>query len=135
MQKKDFLVKKEMQILEKAIKHIKKTYKERFTSIASVLLTKKGNIYTGINLKYKNIWKCICAEKVAIAKASEDNNLDFDIIVSVKYEPKNNSFFVINMCGECRQIAIFHRSLKVISDDKGILKSVPIKKLLPMSYG
>ncbi len=97
-------------------------------------MTKKGKIYTGINLKYKKIWKCICAERITIAKAVENNDTDFDTIVSVKYKPKENIYFVVNMCGECRQIAICHKPLKVIVDDKGILKSIPIEQAFPFPY-
>jgi len=134
MQNTKFLTQKEKQLIEKAKQHIKKAYKKDLTSIAAVLTTKQGRVYTGINLKYKKIWKCVCAEKVAIAKAIEQGETDFDMIVSVKYEQKNNSFSVINMCGECRQIAICYPHLKAIVDNKGVLQVVPIQKTLPFPY-
>lgn len=134
MQNTKLLNKKEIKLIEYAKKHIKNSYKEGLTSISAVLLTKKGNIYTGVNLKYKKIYKCICAERVAIAKAIEKKERDFDTIVSVKYEPEDNQYFVVNMCGECRQIAFCHRPLKIIVDEEGILNTVSIEKIFPFPY-
>jgi cytidine deaminase len=131
MQDTKLLTAKNLQILEKARQHIKRKYKDGLTSIAAVLTTKKGGVYTGINLKYKKIWKCICAEKVAIAKAVEQGESELDTIVSVKYVPEENKYFVVNMCGECRQIAFCYKSLRVIVDDKGILRAVSINKTFP----
>ncbi len=134
MQNTKNLNKKYVNILEEAKKIIKKSYKKDISSMASILLSKKGFFYTGVNVKYKNIWKCICGERVAIAKALENNDLKFDTIATVKYYPKNNLYSVINMCGECLQIAINHKGLKVIVDNKGILQLISIEKILPYAY-
>jgi len=134
MQNKKLLPKKALILINVAKNHIKKTYQQNLTSIASALLTKKGNIYTGINLKYRKFYKCICAERIALAKAIESKDKDFDLIVSVKYDKEKNDFYVINMCGECRQIFINHAPIKVIVDSKGILKLVTIEKIFPYPY-
>jgi cytidine deaminase len=134
MQRTNNLKKDSLEILERAKNHARKTYRENATSIAAILKTKTGNYYTGINIKYKNIWKCICAEKVAIAKAIENNDSELEEIASVKYFPETKSYQVINMCGECLQIAINYPSLNVTVDDKGTLKNISIKKVFPFPY-
>lgn len=129
------LTKKQDELIELAKKHAKRSYRNNLTSMAAILLTKKGNIYTGVNVKYKKIWKCICAERVAIGKAIEAGETKFDAIVTVKYFPETESFSVMNMCGECRQIASCHSPFKVISLDKETIRVVPIEKVLPYAYG
>ncbi len=128
------LAQKHLEIIELAKTHAKRSYRDKLTSMAAVLLTKKGNMYTGINVKYKKIWKCICAERVAIAKAIEAGETDFDTIVTVKYFPETDTFTVMNMCGECRQIAICHAPFNIISLDKKTTKVEPIEKILPYAY-
>ncbi len=134
MQSTENLTKKQLAVLEAAKKHIKDTYKEGVTSMVTILATKSGMQYTGANVKYKKIWKCICSERVAIAKAMEANDSEFDTITTIKYFPETDSFEVINMCGECRQIAICHKPLTVIADDEGKLKALSIEDLLPFPY-
>lgn len=134
MQKVIALHKKDLELLEAAKKHAKKHYLKKVTSMAAVLRTKKGNLFTGINVKYKPIWKCICAERVAIAKAIEAGDVDFATIVTVKYFPDDDFYEVVNMCGECRQLAIFHKPLTVISVKNGKIEPVSIEDILPYAY-
>lgn len=134
MQNSDYLVKDDLELIEIAKEHAKKSYKEGIISMAAVLRTKEDRIYTGINVKHRKIWKCICAERVTIAKALEAGEARFDTMVTVKYFPEKNEYEVINMCGECRQIAICHSPLKVIVDNKGTLTKVSIEKVFPYPY-
>lgn len=127
-------LKKHHEIIELAKKHAKKTYKEKVTSMAAVLLTRDGNVYTGINVKYHQIWKCICAERVAIAKAVEAGETQFDTIVTVKYFPETDSYEVMNMCGECRQLAVCHIPFNGIVNNRGGIEVQSIKKILPYAY-
>jgi len=121
-------------IIELAKKHAKMCFKDGVTSMACILKTKKGNFYTGVNVKYKSIWKCICAERVAIAKAVEAGDMEFDAIVTVKYFHETDSYSVVNMCGECRQIAISHAPFFVIVSDKEKVKKVNIDDIFPYPY-
>jgi cytidine deaminase len=128
------LTKKDRELVEIAKQHSQKQYREGITSMAAALRTKKGTVFTGINVKYKPVWRCICAERVAIAKAIESGETAFDTIVTVKYFPEDNDFAVINMCGECRQMAIFHSPLSVIAVNNKMVQSVPIEKVFPYPY-
>jgi cytidine deaminase len=124
----------DLELIEIAKKHSKKCYRKNITSMAAVLRAKSGSFFTGVNVKYKKVWKCICAERVAIAKAVEAGETEFDSIVTVKYLPEEDGFLVVNMCGECRQVSLFHSPLKVISADNGEVASVQIEELFPYPY-
>lgn len=128
------LNKNDLELIEAAKKHIKTHYRKGQTSMAALLSTKRNKVYTAINIKYKAVWKCICAERVAIAKAIEAGENEFDTLVTVKYEPDTQEFLIMNMCGECRQIAMFHKPLNVIANDDGKLQKVPIEKVFPYPY-
>lgn len=128
------LTKKDKELLALAKTHAKKCYREGITSMAAVLRTDSGAIFTGINVKYRSVWKCICAERTAIAKALEAGETELEAIVTVKYSPDENNYEVVNMCGECRQVAIFHKPLKVIANNKGKVEKVSIEELLPYAY-
>lgn len=134
MHKQAALNKTQLKLVNMAERLSKKNYKKNVTSITTVLKTEDGNVYTGVNVKYRSVWKCICAEKVAISKAIEADDPLLDTLVSVKYSPKNNSYSIVNMCGECLQIAIFYKNLKVIINHGGKLKVLPIKRILPFPY-
>jgi len=134
MQKTSRLSIADRALLEMAKKHIMLHYRDKVTSMAAALRTKNGKIFTSINVKYKPVWKCICAERVAIAKAIEAGEIEFDTIVTVKYEPETKEYFVVNMCGECRQVAIFYKGLKVLSVKKGPIESVSIEEVFPYPY-
>lgn len=134
MQKTKSLERKDRELIEIAQKQIKQSYREGLTSMAAVLLTKSGKMYAGVNVKYKKVWKCICAERVAIANAVAAGETDFAAIVTVKYFPEDDHYEVVNMCGECRQVSIFHPGLKVLSVEKDTVVSVPIGKVFPFAY-
>ena len=124
----------DQKLVELAKAHAKECFRPEVTSMAAVLRTANGKFFTGINVKYKKVWKCICAERVAIAKALESGETAFDTIVSVKYEDEDDSFKVVNMCGECRQTAIFHEPLKVVVNDGDNLEVVSIREIIPYAY-
>jgi cytidine deaminase len=134
MQNTQKLTTKDKELIQKAEEHAKECYREGLTSMAALLRTKNGNLYTGINVKYKKVWKCICAERVAIAKAIEAGETDFDTIVTVKYESEDETFKVMNMCGECRQVAVFHTPLHVLTMHKKEIISVSIEEVFPYPY-
>lgn len=134
MQKISRLSPKDLELIEMAKTHAKKCYRDGITSMATVLRTKSGSTYTGINVKYKKVWKCICAERVSIAKAIEAGESEFDTIVTVKYSHEENDYVVMNMCGECRQIAVFYPTLQVICGKNGEAVSVSVEKVFPYPY-
>jgi len=128
------LKKEDIALIEQAKQHAQQSFKPKLTSMAAVLRTKSGKTFTGINVKYKKIWKCSCAERMAIAKAIEAGEMEFDTIVTVKYEDEDDTYSVVNMCGECRQYAIFHLPLNVLCSDGNKIVPASIEEILPYAY-
>ncbi len=102
--------------------------------MAAALRTASSKTYFGVNVKYKEVWKCICAERVAIANALKERDDELELIVVVKFEEADDSLAVVNMCGECRQMAVLHPSLKAIVANTSMLRSVSVGELLPYAY-
>ena len=90
---------------EKLLNETKKLANKRILSeyaycghVACALLTKSGNIYTGINLD-SNCSLGNCAEYAAIADMLKNNESDIDKIVA--YSAKG---VIYSPCGRCREL-------------------------------
>lgn len=95
-------------------------------NVACALVTKDGNIYTGICI----IVACgmgFCAEHAAIAEMLKARETEIQMIVSIKRDGK-----ILPPCGRCRefmyQVDKRNINTKVIIDKN---KTVLLKKLLP----
>ena len=73
-------------------------YKDKNTIVAAAISTKKGKIYSGINVLTSH---SICAEQVAIGQAFACGERNFDTIVAIKLD-NNNEARVVSPCGLCR---------------------------------
>lgn len=122
------------QLIEIAKKHIKECYKPNLSTISAALRTKNGKIFTGTNFKYRVRTITMCAERLAIFKAIEAGETEFDTIVGVKYFPEEDRYQILSACGECRQVQTYHAPIKTIIDDNGELKLIDIEELLPFAF-
>ncbi|MCL5091139.1 MAG: cytidine deaminase [Patescibacteria group bacterium] len=124
----------DLKLIKMAKKIVKLRYDKDLTSIGAALRTKSGKIFTGINLKYHVRNVSMCAERIAIFKALEAGEREFDTIVGVKYFPETDTYKVITACGECRQVEAQHAPLKTIIEVEGKLVVIDIEDLLPYSF-
>ena len=98
--------------------------------VGCALVSKKGNIYTGICVgTNSNVY---CAERVAIAKMIT-NGKEFIIEkIVATWKDKKGNLFVIPPCGHCRQAMIEtdnkNLETEVILDKNKVIK---LNKLLP----
>lgn len=124
---------KTQDLIEIASELLEKRYAPPVHSVASVILTKSGEIITGINIDHFNAF--VCAETAALSSAINQQEYEFEKIVSVRKEA-GEKIVVANMCGKCRQI--FHDyspGIKVVVfDEKGDLHEKTIEELLPFSF-
>ncbi|MBE9391774.1 cytidine deaminase [Fervidicoccus fontis] len=99
--------------------------------VAAVVKTKKGNIYTGVNIENASYGLSICAERVAIFKAVSEGDREIEILLV--YTPTKQHIYP---CGACRQVILEFNpnALVIIANKDGISKSARIKDLLPMSF-
>jgi len=124
------LSKTDKELIKKAYDTVKHVSEREFGNVVVAhvgvaLRTKKGNIYTGVNMECKcDIGSC--AEHHAIALMIKNNEHDIDIIVAVD---RNGN--IVPPCGRCRELIyqVTH------NHDVNIIvlhsKKVTLKQLLP----
>lgn len=124
----------DLELIKIASKHAKKRFKKDYISIGGALRTKSGKIFTGTNTKYHVRNLSTCAEMTAIYKAIDDGEEELDTVVGVRYNPDKDEYSVMNGCGKCRQLYVYHKPLKAIIDNNGVLEVVNVEQLLPFAF-
>ncbi len=122
------LNKNDLKLIEKAKEIIKKNYdnKEFNHTVGSALLSKKGNIYLGVNVYSLH---GACAEIIALGSAIANGEREFVSVVAVRGGEKEE---IIPPCGNCRQVLLtYAQDIDVIINDDYKIK---INELLPYSY-
>ena len=100
-------------------------------NVGAALLTKKGNVYTGVNVENASYSPTICAESTAIVKAVTEGEQDFCAIAVI-----SNSDDFTMPCGVCRQrLFEFSEDLDVICANNELeYKVYKISDLLPYGF-
>ena len=98
--------------------------------VGAALLTKTGEVFTGINVENSSFGATICAERTAFVKAVSEGHREFDAIAVVSSDGE------VLPCGICRQFMFeFGDDLKIISgEDEDHLKITEITELLPGGF-
>lgn len=94
--------------------------------VGAALLTKTGEVFTGVNVENSSFGATICAERTACVKAVSEGFREFEAIAVVTSQGGGYP------CGICRQFLYeFAPDLTVISgDDEDHLKVYSLKELL-----
>ena len=94
--------------------------------VGAALLTKTGEVFTGVNVENSSFGATICAERTACVKAVSEGFREFEAIAVVTSQGGGYP------CGICRQFLYeFAPDLTVISgDDEEHLKIYSLKELL-----
>ena len=98
--------------------------------VGSVVRTKSGRVYTGVNVENAAYPQTMCAERVAIFKAVSEGEKEFEVISVVT---DNGG----SPCGGCRQVmAEFGLDTVVLlADGTGkLVKETTVKELLPEAF-
>ena len=100
--------------------------------IGAVLLTKDGEIYTGVNIENASFGLTNCGERTAIFKAVSEGQREFSELIVYGQTEKP-----ISPCGACRQVMVefFKPDLKVtlVAKDKSTVE-MTVGELLPYSF-
>lgn len=100
--------------------------------IGAVLLTKDGEIYTGVNIENASFGLTNCGERTAIFKAVSEGAREFQELIIYGQTEKP-----ISPCGACRQVmAEFCEPdlpVTLVSKDKSTVV-MTVKELLPYSF-
>lgn len=96
-------------------------------SVAAAILTKKGNVYTGICIDTSSSLG-MCAERNALSTMLTHNENDVDKVLSVYKDGK-----VMPPCGACRefmmQLGEDAKNIEILLDNNG--KIAKLKELIP----
>jgi cytidine deaminase len=99
--------------------------------VGAALLTKSGEVYTGVNVENASYGLTICAERVAITKAVSEGHRQFQAIVVVA--PSS----ALSPCGACRQVLAEFGEMTVICADSRNLRKLQVhllSELLPHAF-
>ncbi len=100
--------------------------------VSAILITKSGQLYSGVNIENASFGLTNCAERTAIFKAISEGVRDFSEIIIYGETEKP-----ISPCGACRQVMaeFFDKDLKVtlVAKDKSTVV-MTVGELLPYSF-
>jgi cytidine deaminase len=123
------LEKPDIELVEKAKDLIAKRKSER-SSVASVLRTRSGRIFEGVNIEIECSAPCsICAEYAAIGTMVTEGEQEIMTIVAYSYK---DGGYVLPPCGKCRQFICEFGSPYVIVQVGRRLKKVKFSELYPL---
>jgi cytidine deaminase len=123
------LEKPDLELLEKAKNLIAKRKSKR-SSVASVLRTRSGKIFEGVNVEIECSAPCsICAEYAAIGTMVTEGEQEIETIVAYSYKKGG---YVLPPCGKCRQFICEFGNPYVIVQVGRKLKKVRLSELYPL---
>lgn len=106
--------------------------------VSSVLVTKSGKRFTGVNIENAAYSPTICAERTAFAKAISEGEKDFEKIIIVGGLDGVVEDYC-SPCGVCRQVMMefcdpetFEIVLAINEEEYKIFK---LKDILPLGFG
>ncbi len=117
-----------LELAKQAMQHSFSKYSQ--FKVGAALLTKSGTVYTGCNIENASYGACLCAERVAFAKALSEGEKEF-VSIAIVGSDKNFTY----PCGICRQfMSEFGLDLKLIVEDGNQVKEISLKELLPEAF-
>ena len=98
--------------------------------VGAALLTKSGEVITGVNIENSSLGATICAERTAFVKAISEGYREFDTIAIA------SSGQEAWPCGICRQFMYeFAPDLRVVTGtEEDNLRVLTLKELLPEGF-
>ena len=119
----------DIELLKISQEVIKKSYVKKIVNVSCAILSKSGQVYTGVNVH--GISNHVCAEMSALTQAYLNNDYDLALIVATHYN--GGEPCVLNPCGNCRQILVNHcPDIQVIIQTRTDgLKKYGINNLIP----
>lgn len=98
--------------------------------VGAALLTKTGEVFTGVNVENSSFGATICAERTAFVKAVSEGHREFEAIAVACSDGEAYP------CGICRQFMFeFGDDLKIITgEDEDHLHIEEISELLPHGF-
>jgi len=96
--------------------------------VGAALKTKNEKVYTGSNVENASYGLTVCAERIAIFKAVNEGEREFDILAICADRE-------VFPCGACLQVMNeFSPQIKILLKRKNKLKIFELKELLPYGF-
>jgi len=98
--------------------------------VGAALLTKSGNVFTGVNVENAAYSVTMCAERTAVFKAVSEGEQEFSAIAIAT----DNAGF---SCGSCRQVLAefgLDTIVLVINGQGQVVEELTVADLLPKSF-
>lgn len=120
--------------IKRALEAREKAYCKSY-KVGALLKMKSCKEYTGCNINNQGI-QSICAERVAFAKAISEGEMDFEYIIVVGGDSKNDKLDKCLPCGYCRQFMseFVSKDFKIYAYYDGKIDSYTIDQLLPEAF-
>ncbi len=102
--------------------------------VGAVVVTKKGEIFQGVNIENSSFGATVCAERIALFNAVTQGRKDIEAVVIVSVLNGKAVF----PCGMCRQVlADFNPEMRVIlvnAETLEIEKDVLLSEIFPETF-
>jgi cytidine deaminase len=137
--KSSALTKADKELVAAAVAAIQSRYRDDWQEVGAALRTRKGKVFTGVNLDAYLGRMAVCAEAIALGRAVVDvGDAGIETIVAVRHPPpydKDQTVKVVSPCGACRELIFdYDRDARVIVPNGTSQAVVPIAELLPNKY-
>jgi len=124
------LTSQDLELVEAARDLVKKR-RSRLSSVAALLKTGDGRVFSGVNIEIEASAPCsICAEYAAIGTMVTEGRTKIETIVAVCLH--DDGWSVLPPCGKCRQFISEFGNPYVIVEVGGELKKVRLSELYPL---
>jgi cytidine deaminase len=129
----------EKELITTAKQTITERFHEKQHRLATTILTKDGEVTTGINVEGSFGCNDVCAEQIALGVVLSKGLQDIETVVTVKHpKPKdeNQELRVVSPCGKCRELLNDYapESMVILPNEDNKLIKVAVKNLLPNRY-
>jgi len=109
---------------------IRQRFRDGYHHVGSALVTRKGQVFTGVHLEAHVGRVAVCAEAVALGAAATAGDTDVERIVAVSEQGG-----IVAPCGMCRElISDYAPEAFVLIKRGGSVARVPVSELLPDKY-
>ncbi len=109
---------------------IRQRFRPGYHHVGSALITRKGQVFTGVHLEAHVGRIAVCAEAIALGAAATSGDTEIERIVAV-----NDQGEVVPPCGMCRElISDYAPKAMVLLKRAGSVTRVPVGELLPDKY-
>lgn len=110
------LINDDWELVEEAKRVSRRLHQSQLQTVAAVVRTQSGHIYSGISIESTQELTTVCGEVSAITSMVNDGHRDLAVVVALSgFDDDKNRFEIVNPCNRCRElIKSFNPNAQVI---------------------